>query len=75
MSAGEEEVKKEEKRWDPITPWASTSCFEALQPGTLLPYLRKLGSGEITNGREWLGYFEAWAYVFKKRAFEMGWSR
>ena len=51
MSVGEEEVKKEEKRWDAITQWASRSV-RALRPGTLVSYLRKLGSGEITVGGE-----------------------
>jgi hypothetical protein len=51
MSVGEEEVKKEEKRWDAITQWASRSV-RALRPGTLVSYLRKLGSGEVTVGGE-----------------------
>ncbi len=51
MSGNEWEVKKEENNWARLR-YAQVQVFVALQPGTLVSFLGKLGSGGITAGQE-----------------------
>ncbi len=71
MSAGEEEVNKEEKRWDAITLLASTSVWDT-STGNFSAVFEETRKWRNYRWRGVAGYFEAWAYVFRDKRVQNG---